>query len=283
MNRMKNKTYTAAPLPFRGQKRRFVKDLKRGLEKFGRFSAVVDLFGGSGILSHTAKRLLPDVRVVYNDFDHYTDRLAGIPTTNEILSRIRLILQGIGKLKRVPEELKARILETIRGYSERGYVDFITLGSSLTFSGRWTDTFEELANAGMWNKVREQDYDAEGYLEGLEVVHKDYRELFAEFRDDRDAVFLVDPPYLTTEATTYSNEGYWRLTDYLDVLNVLEESRYLYFTGSKSQIVELCGWINANTSRRLLYGAEILEKKYSLNYISASAEIMLAGGAGRGH
>ena len=33
---------------------------------------IVDVFGGSGLLSHTAKQLKPKATVIYNDFDGYT-------------------------------------------------------------------------------------------------------------------------------------------------------------------------------------------------------------------
>ena len=31
----------------------------------------VDLFGGSGLLSHITKRCKPEATVIYNDFDNY--------------------------------------------------------------------------------------------------------------------------------------------------------------------------------------------------------------------
>ena len=82
-----SRNYKCAPLPFMGQKRYFLRDFTQVLEMVsGEIDTVVDLFGGSGLLSHTAKRVLPDCRVVYNDFDRYDRRLAAIGQTNEILS-----------------------------------------------------------------------------------------------------------------------------------------------------------------------------------------------------
>ena len=42
----------------------------------------VDLFGGSGLLSHITKCVRTDATVVYNDFDNYRCRLVNIPATN---------------------------------------------------------------------------------------------------------------------------------------------------------------------------------------------------------
>ena len=90
------------------------------------------------------------------------------------------------------------------------------------------------------------DYDTAGYLDGLDVTHMDYKALFDEFRGRRDVLFLVDPPYLSTDTSTYNSDKYWRLGDYLDVLHVLADSNYIYFTSNKSQIVELLDWLTAN-------------------------------------
>jgi len=51
-------------------------------------SVIVGLFGGLGLLSHTAKQLNPKAKVVYNDFDNYTERLNRIDQTNELISKL---------------------------------------------------------------------------------------------------------------------------------------------------------------------------------------------------
>ena len=65
------KNYTTAPLPFQGQKRRFKNEFKAALNEFSNNATYVDLFGGSGFLSHTVKQHYPDAKVIYNDYDNY--------------------------------------------------------------------------------------------------------------------------------------------------------------------------------------------------------------------
>ena len=146
LNSMSERVYTAAPLPFMGQKRRFIKDFRRILKRFDDVTAIVDLFGGSGILSHVAKHERPDIRVVYNDYDYYCDRLGHVKTTNEILSVIRPLLIDVPKDKKVPDGLKRQILSIIKGYEDAGYVDYITLSSSLLFSGKYVTSYEDYQN-----------------------------------------------------------------------------------------------------------------------------------------
>lgn len=83
----KHPVYNSAPLPFQGQKRRFVGEFRKALSQFPDAAMFVDLFGGSGLLSHVAKQERPEARVVYNDFDDFRQRLENIPRTNALLAK----------------------------------------------------------------------------------------------------------------------------------------------------------------------------------------------------
>ena len=94
----------------------------------------------------------------------------------------------------------------------------------------------------LYNNIRSTDYSpCDGYLNGLKIVSADYKQVFNQYKDTPNVVFLVDPPYLCTEVGTY--KMYWRLADYLDVLSVLSGHSFVYFTSNKSSILELCDWI----------------------------------------
>ena len=75
----------------------------------------------------------------------------------------------------------------------------------------------------------------------------DYRKLFDRYKDVPNVVFLIDPPYLSTEVGTYTMN--WGLSDYLDVLQTLVGTNYIYFTSNKSSIIELCDWMGRNNAR----------------------------------
>ena len=65
------KDYNQSPLPFQGQKRGFSKSFKSCLKHYDDSYTFVDLFGGSGLLSHIAKHTFPKAEVVYNDYDDF--------------------------------------------------------------------------------------------------------------------------------------------------------------------------------------------------------------------
>lgn len=279
-NREELRIYKTAPLPFQGQKRNFVEHFKKALTEFrgaAQVNTVIDLFGGSGLLSHTAKRMYPDLRVIYNDFDDFHVRLANVNVTNNLIKVIRGRLVGYPKEKKIEPSMKYLILSLIRAEEKKGHtIDYITLSSSLMFSGKYATCYKELEQQTFYNNVKKSDYDVVDYLQGLEVVKCDYLKLFSMFKDNRSALFVLDPPYLSTDTTTYGSDKYWKLRDYLNVLNVLTANNYIYFTSNKSSLVELCEWFSENYSLKNPFSnAKIETYKASVNYSAKYTDMML--------
>lgn len=255
----------------------FAKEFIKVLEQFPDDTVFVDLFGGSGLLSHIAKRMKPAATVVYNDFDNYRFRLAHIPHTNKLLADIRaLVGDSVPKHKAIKGKLRECVLKRIKEEEESvGYVDFITLSSSLMFSMKYKLSVEEMSKEVLYNNIRKTGYpESLDYLEGLEIVSCDYKEVYNQFKDVPGVVFLIDPPYLSTDVGTYNM--YWRMSDYLDVLKVLEGHSFVYFTSNKSSIIELCEWIGANkTIGNPFEGCTKREFNAHMNYSSGYTDIML--------
>ena len=270
------KQYLSAPLPFQGQKRNFAREYIKVLSRFPDTTTFVDLFGGSGLLSHIAKCQKPGSTVVYNDFDGYRTRLAHIPQTNTLLVELRNIVRDYPKKVAITGTLRERVLSCIREHERTyGYVDYITLSGSLMFSMKYATCYEDLQRETLYNRVKAADYPpADDYLDGLVVTSCDYHQLFEQYKDVPGVMFLVAPPYLSTDTTTY--QPYWKLADYLDVLTVLAGHRFIYFTSNKSSIIELCDWIGKNK----LIGNPFkdctkVEFHARLNYNAAYTDIML--------
>lgn len=237
------KEYLSAPLPFVGQKRMFASEFKKILKQYPDDAVYVDLFGGSGLLSHITKREKPDATVIYNDYDNYCKRLKNIPRTNQLLSDFRQIAAGLPRNKLIPKEVQMKIYGRIEKEEKIwGYVDYITLSSSLLFSMKYKTSLEGLKKESLYNNIRKSGYQLAGdYLDGLTVTHEDYKDVFNRYKEIPNTVFLVDPPYLSTDVGTYTMN--WKLADYLDVLAILQAHPFIYFTSNKSQILELCDWM----------------------------------------
>lgn len=269
------KNYTTAPLPFQGQKRNFVKQFKEALTTYPESAIYVDLFGGSGLLSHTVKQEKPTARVIYNDYDNFQMRLKSISITNQILDEIRPLLKDSQRKCKVAPIIKNKVLRLIKSNENKGnYIDYVSLSSNLLFSMNYVTSFNELEKQTFYNKIRKSNYNADDYLSGVEFVSKDYKRIFEEYKETPNVVFLVDPPYLSTDCSTYKN--YWRLSDYLDVLKTLINTNYFYFTSNKSSIVELCEWIETNTGGRNPFNqAKVVYHYNSTTHNTGYTDIML--------
>lgn len=267
--------YLSAPLPFVGQKRMFAQKFKEVLKEYPDNSVFVDLFGGSGLLSHITKREKPNATVIYNDYDNYRMRLNNINRTNALLSDLRKLTIDCPRQKLIPETIRGLILERLRQEETTGFVDYITISSSLLFSMKYCMNLKDLQKESFYNNIRKQDYPlCTDYLNGLEIVSCDYKELVKKYKNLPNVVFLVDPPYLSTEVGTYRMN--WRLSDYLDVLSILVDKSFIYFTSNKSSILELCCWMgNHPNIGNPFDNAKKEEFNARMNYNSTYTDVML--------
>lgn len=267
--------YLSAPLPFVGQKRMFAQKFKEVLKEYPDNSVFVDLFGGSGLLSHITKREKPNATVIYNDYDNYRMRLNNINRTNALLSDLRKLTIDCPRQKLIPEPIRGLILERLRQEETTGFVDYITISSSLLFSMKYCMNLKDLQKESFYNNIRKQDYPlCTDYLNGLEIVSCDYKELVKKYKNLPNVVFLVDPSYLSTEVGTYRMN--WRLSDYLDVLSILVDKSFIFFTSNKSSILELCCWMgNHPNIGNPFNNAKKEEFNARMNYNSTYTDVML--------
>ncbi|MGG7074346.1 DNA adenine methylase [Campylobacter sp. 9BO] len=235
--------YNKAPLPFQGQKKGFIKQFNELIrDEFSAYKDAIflDAFGGSGLLSHNIKQIYPNARVIYNDFDNYSQRLANIPTTNEILRAISPICKKYKKGDKISPSDKEAIIKIIDEFERQGYfIDAITLSLSLLFSGNYAHSWEDLKRAHFYPKGNiKTQYEAKGYLQGVEVVQKDAIELIKEYENEK-CVLVLDPPYLQTDMAGYKH--YWGLKDFLRLCDLVRDP-FIFFSSSNSHILEFLEW-----------------------------------------
>lgn len=259
----------------------FAREFIKVLGQYPDDTVFVDLFGGSGLLSHIAKCQKPGATVIYNDFDNYRFRLENIPHTNALLADLRIIIQGVPKHGCIKGAMRDRVFARLEQEErKRGYIDFITISSALMFSMKYKLSIPEMKKEALYNNIRLTDYSsASDYLEGIMVVSCDYKVLFEKYKDTPGVVFLVDPPYLSTDVSTYNM--YWKLSDYLDVLTVLTGHDFIYFTSNKSSIIELCEWLGRNrTVGNPFADCRKVEFNATMNYNASYTDMMLYTGPG---
>lgn len=242
-----------------------------------KITTVVDLFGGSGLLSRIAKDTLPDARVIFNDYDGYSDRIAAIPETNKILLEIAEIIADVPRQKLIPEPIKEELLMRLKHHDELGYVDWVTICAAITFSGKFFRTFPQITGSSLYNNLKRPNVEyspADDYLDGLEVTNKDYRELLNEHKWGSHSLIIADPPYLTTDCGSYKSGRYWGLTDNLALLSALNGKNFIYFTSERSQLIELCKWLETTYGSNPI-GGRCYSRRVAINHQTGYEDFMI--------
>lgn len=242
--------YSKAPLPFIGQKRNFLGHFKAVLNSHipgdGAGWTIVDAFGGSGLLSHTAKTTKPSARVIYNDFDGYAGRLAAIPDTNRLRRKLAVILADTPRQSRLEPDTKAAVVDAIRRFD--GHVDLDAITAWLLFSGKQVATLDELCSHTMYNTLRLSDYPvATGYLDRLEITQQSYRDLLPQHLDRPNTLLVLDPPYVCTKQGAYRLSGYFGMVEFLRLMSMARPP-FVFFSSTRS---ELLSYLDLVVSERL--------------------------------
>lgn len=260
--------YTKAPLPFTGQKRNFLKRFKQVLNDHipgdGDGWTILDAFGGSGLLSHTAKQCKPAARVIYNDYDGYSERLWHIPDTNRLRRLLAGILEPVPRSKLVPPSVKAAIVSAIRSYG--GYIDLDCLASWLLFSGNVATDFDDFCRKTMYNRISRSDYpEAQGYLKGVEIVSQSYCGLLPQHIGHPRTLLVLDPPYVCTEQGNYRKAAYFGMVAFLRLMSMVRPP-FIFFSSTRSELpayldlvaeLRLPGWERFAGSQTLTVSSSI--------------------------
>lgn len=91
----------------------------------------------------------------------------------------------------------------------------------------------------------EYDPKINDYIEGIEFRSCDWKELFDEFKDQPNVVFIADPPYLYTDRRGYQHpsQDNWDLKASLKVLEVLTTNEYIYYCTTKSGTIDFINYL----------------------------------------
>lgn len=198
----KNKAFRSPPLPFSGNKKYLAGELYDEAALLPSGATVWDCFGGSGVCARCIKDARPDVRVVYNDFDGYSERLRHAPETEQLRRDLFRLVGGEdhnGRDRRkLTESERGAVQDIVRGYRDRyGFYDDL-------FVRRWLSIgapkgFYDVENppSDLYAHVSKNPLNVGAclhWLDGLEVVRHPFQELPVL---DGDFVIL-DPPYAAT-------------------------------------------------------------------------------------
>lgn len=205
------------------------------------------MFGGSGLLSHNIKQIFPNAEVIYNDFDKFTDYLTD--ESADILKSVGKLLEPYFKKYKKHEKTNANDTKEIRKiyffvknkYKQKLYLT--ALHSCLWFRASAGDNIKKIENRtnhyinskGLLNKNYKKEFS--NYLTGLNVIKGvDFKELIQQYKDNKNAVFICDPPYLNTCTGHYKSGFDKNSFDFL-VENI--RPPFIAFSSMKNNLKEL--------------------------------------------
>lgn len=239
----------AAPLPFTGQKRNFIQMfqdvLNENIPNLGDGWIIVDVFGGSGLLSHVAKTVKPQARVIYNDFDGYAKRLKNISDINRLRAILYALLEDYPRQQLIHHNLKEKLIKAIDEFD--GFIDIDSLASWLLFSGSQALSLSDLKKKSFYNCVRKKDYEsADDYLNGLEICCEDYQVLMKRFLEveeiPRRILFVLDPPYVSTNQDAYRRADYFGMMQFLKMMHLIRPP-FVIFSSEKSELKHYVNYV----------------------------------------
>ncbi|MFC6277029.1 DNA adenine methylase [Psittacicella hinzii] len=253
----KLRAYNRAPVPFKGQKKNFLAELDTFLNLAigggwhdGSGYTIIDLFGGSGLLAHRAKRRYPNARVIYNDFDNYAKQIEDIPKAVNHWHALRSIAdrqeartgkplyRGHDVFVKVEDPVtRQEILDYVKSLDESELnIKYLTLW--LVWSVCDIQSKEELVNSistnCYWQVPLKAPSVSNDYLIGLERVSMDYREILHSYYAQDKVIYLIDPPYVGTYADMYKQS--FKAADHIELLLKIKPP-YLLFNCDKGDLL----------------------------------------------
>ena len=271
------------PLSFIGNKSRFRELFKKILKQnFTDKYIYVDLFGGSGYLSYVVKYVFPNAEVIYNDYDNYIDRIKHITDTNNILQNIKDIFRehNIKYNKKADDDTKKIIVDYLKEkLNNNEYVDVRTITNKILFSGNFDKDFKAIEKQRIYNNINKNPLDetqAEKYIkvfDNIEITHCDYIELYNKYKDNENVVFIVDPPYLGTNCDTYNMK--WKDNDFIEVLSIIKEKNWFYFTSDKTKIYQLLKFFDETFNTNILLNTTTYTRKTAVTRNVLYEDIMI--------
>ena len=225
-----------SPLPFQGQKKNFVNMFIDEFNNFKDFDYVVDLFGGSGLLSQISYEIKRErerereYQVIWNDFDNFKERLVNMSKTNKIISEIKEILKDQKLKTKIDDPIKIKRMKDI--FENAEYLDVITLSSKYCFPLKFIKTKDDLLNEKTYFINSINEYKESDYLKNVTRVQKDFYDLFLEYKD-KNTLFLIDPPYENTNNLQYNGEIDYKCLK--DIFNY----KFILFSSEKTNILNI--------------------------------------------
>ena len=210
--------YSKPPLNFVGNKRNCLKYFRQALKLMENDGLITkdtifyDIFGGSGLLSHTIKELYPYNDVVWNDYDDYLSRLKKVKECESLRLELLEIVKPFKYKEKLSEEKRLQIHELLKS---KAYVDYTLISMYLCFSGKYCDEKSFFNQNVLYHIISREKIKYKGYLKGVLRVSMDFKSLmnlayYGSKEELNKYTYLIDDlekEEIATNATHSRNDG----------------------------------------------------------------------------
>ena len=226
---------------FSGNKANRVKEIAEIVKK-GKYKRVVEVFGGSCVISNNLLKEKIVEEAIANDYDHYFDHFEdNINFKKGIVEK--LLKLGFEKSKNKPLNLEQQkiVHEMIRG-KEQNSLKY--LAKNFVFSSKRASTNIKIEDFVyfMNDLTTEKDIEYIEHLKNVKLDNLDYKEFIEKYikAEDKETIVIIDPPYLNSAQKQYNDE-FFGLEKTIKLLNTLEKKKndFIFFNQVKEDSKEL--------------------------------------------
>ncbi len=159
---------------------------------------------------------------------------------------IATILNDCPRQKRLSKDKKQAVIHAIDSFD--GFIDLDVLTTWILFSGQIIQKIDDFKKKTFYNCVRLNDYQsADGYLDGLEILHESYVSLLPKYIKDKKTLLILDPPYVCTAQGAYRKAKYFGMIQFLDIMSIIRPP-FIFFSSTRS---EFPAYVDIIISKRL--------------------------------
>ena len=240
---MEKTSKTLLKTSFSGSKVNRVREIKE-LIKNKKYKRVIEVFGGSCCISNNLKRDNLIEVAIANDYDHYFDNFEDNMIYKEKLIDQLIELGFVKSQKPLSKDKREELQNLIKEIQDNKNL-LKYLAKNFVYSSRRSANDINVFDFCYFMSELSTKHDKEFYI-NLKNVHldsldyKDFIKKYSTF-NDRDTLIILDPPYLNSFQTQYSNEIYFGLSDTIRLLHTMKQLKndFIFFNVSEKNSVDL--------------------------------------------
>ena len=215
---------------------------------------IYDIFGGSGSLSLICKDIFKNSKIIFNDYDEIITDKQNNNVIDEQIDKANNIINEIKQITNYNETRNNKLnnTELIKNILDKHNADLKNITKSIVESQICFNSRSLKDNQkDYFNRIRKTDIKHYyNNFKGIQIIHKDFEDIFSEIPNDENIIILLDPPYLNTQMNGKYKMNYWKLNKYLKMLSFIvfnQKIKFILFEGKESNINDVLDFISEIT------------------------------------